>query len=123
MAEFIDKLPSSKITKLLNRMKINSSENVLDAEVSGYDNKLHVVHGKDKHNNYVESIYSDYLIIKIYNSTPSEYDQLIFQQTMRELCGPTYSVKCDKFNKNRNKIFNGSFKEGDFCDEEEYTED
>lgn len=119
MSEFIDKLPSTKTIQLLNRMKISESENVLNAEVSARGGKLYVLHGKDKQNNYVESIYTDFLIIKIYNSTPSEYDQQIFQNEMMKLCGPAYCQKCKQFNKNRGEILNEDFTPGEFGDEEE----
>ena len=118
MAEFIDKLPTSKTVKLLNRMKIKTDENVLNAEVSARGGKLYVIHGKDKNGDYIESIYSDFAIIKIYNCTPSDYDQLVFQQTMKELCAPTYAHKCNQFNRQKGKLSNDDFEIGNFDEEE-----
>lgn len=119
MADFIDKLPNFKLVKLLEEMKAKPTENVVaSTEISAYGGKLHVVHGKDHKGNLVESIYTDYYIEKIYGSTPSDYDQLRFQNTMKELLkGTPYASRCNAFNRKKGKKL--EYREADFGDDDE----
>ena len=86
MAEFIDKLPTFKVIKLLEAMRYSSSENIVStAQISCYGNKLYVVHGIDNKGQRIESVYTDYVVEKIYGDQPSTYDQFHFQAVMTEL--------------------------------------
>jgi len=122
MAKYIDKLPKYKEETLLKEFKIKPDEDVVaSTEISAYGGKLYVVHGKNSTGERIESIFTDFTIIKIYSSTPSEYDIDKFQNVMEYLCGPQYAKDAKAFNNNFRKQHNSEFIEGNF-DSEEYQD-
>lgn len=121
-SKYVTELLKGKQKKLLEAMRLKSTEDVVaGTEITTANGKLYVSHGRDKDGNCVESIYSDFLIIKIYNSVPSEYDQDRYQNIMIELCGEEYRKDVKRFNKTERNNHDNDFRDGDF-EEEEYED-
>lgn len=122
-SQFIENLPKYKQKILLEEMRIHPDEDVISStEISGYGGKMYVVHGHTKSGIRVESIYTDFIIEKLYNSTPSEYDIDRYQNTMIKLCGEEYSKQVSEFNKKFRASHDKEYVEGDSEDEEEYED-
>ncbi len=90
---YINRLTSEQIKDLLTEMRISKHENINKLPYAIYGGKLHVVHGKNKNNEKIESIYGEYEIEKIYNSAPSAYDQRRFLNCMITLLHKTNYLK------------------------------
>ena len=125
MGQYIDKLSNHKLLQLLDGMKIKPTENIITScEISAFNGKIHVYHGKNEFGDNVESIYNDFLIEKLYGCTPSDYDQIRFQLIMKEIGPKEYAEKCDAFNEQNGFAFSGSYHlNNDEEDEDEYEEE
>lgn len=118
MADFIDKLTKSKEQRLLSEMRKDPKEDIMaNTEISSYGGRLFVVHGR-KNGRRIESIYTDYLVEKIYGDEPTNYIQDRFQNIMISLCGPEYERRVKEFNKKYRKDNSLTYDEGDFGEEE-----
>ena len=82
MKNFIERLNIPQKLDLLQDMRISSKENPNTMPTVFYGGKMHVVHGKTKSGEKIESVYGEFEIVKIYNSEPSKYDQRRFQNYM-----------------------------------------
>ena len=123
MADFIDKLTKAKEKALLLEMRMDPKEDVIaHTEISSYGGRLFVVHGR-KNGIRIESIYTDFLVEKIYGDTPSRYVQDRFQNTMINLCGPEYEKRVKEFNRKNRKNNSLDYAAGDFGEEEEYEDE
>lgn len=125
MGKYIDKLSNYKLLKLLEKMKIKSSENIITScEISAYNGKVHVYHGKSESGEDVESVYDDYLIEKLYGCVPSDYDQIRYQYIMKEIAPKEYSDDCELFNELHGFEYSAVYNLNS-CDEdeEEYEEE
>lgn len=131
--EYLNKLTHNKLGKLLRLISIKPFETdeyiILNSCISIYDNRLHILHGRDSDGDLIETVLTDFYVEKIYGFTPSLYDQVRFQETMKNLCS-TESEKQDYENKvkcSNAKLFPDlkEIVEGDFGneDEDEYCED
>lgn len=62
--------------------KISVREDENKALFSVYDDALHIIHTKTADGRKIESIFVDFEIVQIYNTTPSLYDQRRYQNYM-----------------------------------------
>ena len=92
MKNYIQELYKNQKNRLalLEEMHINRKDDVREFFTYFIDNKIFVDHGKNKNNETIKSIYSDFSVEKLYNSEPSLYDQTRFQNFMIEIFGKEY---------------------------------
>ncbi len=82
---YIDRLSSLNVEDILTEMRISKLENIQKIPYIKFGGKLRVVHGKNKAGDNIESVYTEFKIEKIYNSEPSNYDQIKFQNSMSRI--------------------------------------
>lgn len=78
---------TSKMLKLLEAFQIAPEEDIKDHTaicLHGFLKVYHISYAKlkNKKRDSIVSIFKDYKVIKLYNSTPSEYDQEVYRNIM-----------------------------------------
>ncbi len=98
MKDYMERINILQIHALIEEMRITKAERPCDANWIRVNGVLHIFHeGYIKKKPRIESIFTQYQILKIYNVEPSLYDQKRFQNFMISLYGEDYATDLKNF--------------------------
>ncbi len=79
---YLENMTQKQIRDFFVEMRISQREDIENLPYSIYNGILKAVHGKTKNGDDIVTEFTEFELIKIYNSDPSKYDQKKFQNYM-----------------------------------------